>query len=245
VINSPAMSIWLGYDTKETTAFAVARYSIRKYDRYIPIKGLVLDHLQRNGLYYREHEWRMDDDGVKRRYDVISNAPMSTEFSISRFLVPLLAKTGWALFADGDILVRGNIHQLFALGDANKAVMCVKHTYKQSKGYKKDKQLQTIYPRKNWSSVMLFNCDHPLNQKLTVEYINQLPGRELHRFCWLQDEDIGELPPEWNYCVGHTELNREPMLVHFTDGLPDLPGYEDQDYAEEWRAMRPYAVGAL
>jgi hypothetical protein len=243
-LNSPPMSIWLGYDSKETTAFAVAKYSIRKFDRYIPIKGLVLEHLQQEGLYYRQWEWRLDPDGVKRRYDIISNAPMSTEFSISRFLVPALAKTGLALFADSDIILRHNINRLFALADPSKAVMCVKHTYEQSSGFKKDKQIQTIYPRKNWSSVMLFNCDHPSNRKLTIEYVNTCTGKELHRFNWLQDEEIGDLPFEWNYCVGLSKINAEPALVHFTEGLPDVPGYEEQEYADEWKSMRPYAVGA-
>src|SRR5262245_9853754 len=194
-------SIWIGYDRRQAAAFAVARYSISRFDRTIPIFVLVLDRLRRAGLYYRE-EKSVEYSGRKQRWDVISDAPMSTDFSISRFLVPALAKTGFALFCDTDVLVRTNIHRLFSLADPDKAVMCVHHRYAQREGLKMDGQLQTVYERKNWSSVMLFNCDHPSNRVLTVDMVNSIPGRDLHKFCWLTDDEIGELPPEWNYCPG-------------------------------------------
>jgi hypothetical protein len=110
-----------------------------------------------------------------------------------------------------------------------------------------DGQKQTQYPRKNQSSVMLINCDHPANKALTIEAINTLPGRDLHRFAWLDDAEIGELPVECNYLVGVSKLPDGvlPKIVHFTRGLPDMAGYENQDYAEEWRTLMPYAVGAL
>jgi lipopolysaccharide biosynthesis glycosyltransferase len=248
VINSPPMSIWLGYDSNETTAFAVARYSIHRFDRYIPVKGLVLEHLMRDGLYSRPTEYRVNSVGKRQLWDVISDAWMSTEFAISRFLVPTLAKSGWALFADSDVICRQNISRLFDYARNDKAVACVKHQHGVNPGaLKKDAKMQLSYARKNWSSVMLFNCDHPANKRLTVEMVNTVPGRDLHRFCWLQDDEIGELPDEWNYLVRITNLKngKQPALVHFTEGLPDLPGYEQEEYADEWRAMRPYAVGAL
>lgn len=244
--DSPAISIWLGYDSKETTAFAVARYSIRRFNGLIPIYGLVLDHLKWGGLYYRPTDMTVRANGTRQLYDVISDAPMSTEFSITRFLVPSLAKSGLALFADSDILVRANISRLFDMAQPDKAVMVVKHNHVPTSGVKMDGQKQTAYPRKNWSSVMLFNCDHPANKLLTVDMVNSKPGRDLHAFCWLEDNEIGELPPEWNYLNGITKLNgSEPAIVHFTEGLPDMPGYENVEYADDWRAMRPYAVGAL
>ncbi len=246
MINSPAMSIWLGYDQRETTAFAVAKYSIRRFDKYLPIRGLVLDQLRGMGLYNRPIEM-LKRGNARQMWDVISSAPMSTEFSISRFLVPYLAETGWALFADCDILVRANINRLFDLARPDKAVMVVKHDYQQDNGMKMDGQMQTIYPRKNWSSVMLFNCDHPANKRLTVDMVNTALGRDLHRMCWLDDDEIGELPGKWNFLNGHSKLDHgvEPALVHFTEGLPDMPGYEIQPYADEWRELRPFAVGAL
>jgi hypothetical protein len=208
------------------------------------ISGLVLDKLRQEQLY-RRPEKAIQHNGTIQRWDVISDAPMSTDFSISRFLVPTIAGGGWALFCDADIMVRTNIGKLFALADSSKAVMCVHHKYPQKEGLKMDGQLQTVYNRKNWSSVMLFNCDHPANRELTVELVNTLPGRDLHRFCWLDDDEIGELPPEWNYCPGLSPKIDSPSLVHFTNGLPDVPGYENQEFADEWKALEPYAVGAL
>lgn len=160
---------------------------------------------------------------------------MSTEFAISRFLVPYLAGGGWALFMDCDVLVRENLTRLFEIADPRYAVMCVKHNHQPVTTLKMDNQPQIAYPRKNWSSVMLFNCDHPANRELTVGMVNTLPGRDLHRFCWLADNDIGELDPKWNWLAGHSDPSIDPAIVHHTDGSPNMPGYEETPYADEWR----------
>jgi lipopolysaccharide biosynthesis glycosyltransferase len=242
-------SIWLGYDSREVIAFSVARYSIMRFNKRIPIYGLVLDELQKKDWYKRptEVQWhnghRLLIDVPSRRADY--DGRMSTEFAVSRFLVPKLAKSGWALFADSDIMVMDNITKLFELAQRDKAVMVVKHNYAPKETVKKEGQLQTAYPRKNWSSVMLFNCEHPAHNRLTLELINSLPALELHKFFWLEDHEIGELPPRWNYLVGETELDTAPALVHFTRGLPNMPGYEQQEFADEWRRLQPYSVGAL
>ena len=226
------LSIWIGYDPREAAAFAVARASIRRHATIpIPIHGLVLDDLRAKGLYTRPHEQR----GCQL-WDVISDAPCATEFSNSRFLVPHLAGSGWAVFMDCDMLVRANIRELFDLCDPAKAVMVVKHNHQPPEGVKMDGQMQTRYARKNWSSVIAFNASHPANQALTVEMINSLPGRDLHRFCWLEDDLIGDLPVEWNWLAGHSDQSINPKIVHHTEGSPCLPGYEDAPYADEWRA---------
>lgn len=239
------MSVWLGFDPREAAAFAVTRHSIRRRCNLpIPIYGLVLDTLREQGLYWRPTERR---DG--RLWDVISDAPMSTEFAISRFLVPHLVRArmgrlgdspkwaaGWALFLDCDMLALSNIERLFAQADPSKAVMVVKHDHRPSEATKMDGQVQTQYARKNWSSAMLFNVDHPANRKLTVELVNTVPGRDLHRFCWIEDDLIGELDASWNWLVGHSDPEIEPDIAHFTDGIPTMPGYDDCAYAEEWRA---------
>jgi hypothetical protein len=100
-----------------------------------------------------------------------------------------------------------------------------------------DGQQQTQYARKNWSSVMLWNLDHPAHDAVTSELLNSVPGRDLHRFCWLDDELIGALPPAWNYLVGHTRLPdpKDAKLVHFTEGTPDMLGYESCEFSDEWR----------
>lgn len=163
---------------------------------------------------------------------------MATEFAISRFLAPAIARqasgSGWALFMDCDVLVRANLNALQAMLDDDKAVMCVKHDHRPMFNVKMDAQEQAAYPRKNWSSVMAINCDHASNQALTADLVNTLPGRELHRFCWLDDGDIGALPPEWNYLVGHTEGVDDPKLVHWTDGGPWFDGFRTVPYADEW-----------
>ncbi|RWB85926.1 MAG: hypothetical protein EOQ52_20465 [Mesorhizobium sp.] len=229
---SRKQSIWIGFDRREAEAYAVCRHSINRHlIAPIPANGLVLDDLRRKGLYWRPTGRR---DG--RLWDEISQAPMATEFACSRFLVPLLAKSGWALFMDCDMLVRCDLQKLFALADPTKAVMVVKHDHQPRERVKMDGQAQTRYARKNWSSVILWNVDHPAHAALTLDLVNTLPGRDLHRFCWLDDAEIGELEPKWNFLVGHSDPEINPSIVHFTDGIPTMPGYEDCAYADEWRA---------
>lgn len=225
-------SIWLGFDPRESAAFAVARESIKtRLAMRFPVSGVVLDELRTEGLYTRPTEHRLG-----RLWDVISGAHMATEFAISRFLVPHLAQGGWALFMDCDVLARADVGRIFDLADPRYAVMCVKHNQIPLSDTKMDAQAQAAYPRKNWSSVMLFNCDHPSNKRLTVDLINTAPGRDMHRFCWLEDHEIGELPPEWNWLVGHSDPGISPKLVHYTDGGPWLSAFADVPYADEWWA---------
>jgi hypothetical protein len=228
-------SIWLGYDPRETEAFEIARRSIRAHAFACPISPLDLPELRRFGLYTRPTSRR---DGVL--WDDISEAPMSTEFAISRFLTPIMAGSGLALFMDCDVFARHSIDPLFAQceADPSKAVWVVKHDYTPKNGTKMDGQIQTQYARKNWSSVMVFNCAHPSNAKLTVDMINGVPGRDLHRFCWLDDAEIGELHPKWNFLVGITDERIDPVLVHHTNGTPAMDGYEDAPFADEWRYWR-------
>jgi len=133
------------------------------------------------------------------------------------------------------MLVRADISEVFKLADPSKALMCVKHDYQPSTREKMDGQIQTPYARKNWSSFMLFNCDHPANKGLTLDLLNNAPGKELHGFCWLDDNHIGELPQTWNFLVGEHEGN-DPAVAHFTSGIPSMKGYENSQFADEWRA---------
>lgn len=234
-------SIWIGFDPREADAYAVARHSIsRRLTAPIPIRPVILSEMQKLGLYSRE---TIRNDGLL--FDVISEHPMATEFAISRFLVPhLVAKkynsgrspNRWALFMDCDMMIRKNLDMLFAQADPRYAVMVVKHDFRPSSATKMDGQVQSQYNRKNWSSVILFNVDHPANKGLTVELINSVPGRDLHRFCWLEDKDIGELDVKWNYLIGWNTAEQcaDPGIVHFTDGIPTMAGYEGSEYADEW-----------
>ncbi|AZV23763.1 hypothetical protein EJ079_21730 [Mesorhizobium sp. M7A.F.Ce.TU.012.03.2.1] len=231
------MSIWIGWDPREADAYAVARHSIRSHAiAPIPVRGVVLTDLRTGQHYTRptlRHGGRLID--VLSRRDDYDGA-MATEFACSRFLVPKLAKSGWALFMDCDVLVRRDLLALFNQADPSKAVMVVKHDHRPAGTVKMDGQAQTLYARKNWSSVILWNVDHPANAGLTMDLVNSVPGRDLHRFCWLDDSLIGELDPQWNFLVGHSDPAIDPAIVHFTDGVPSMSGYEDCAYADEWRA---------
>lgn len=235
-------SVWIGFDPREVAAFAVAKTTCRQHmTRPVTVRGLVLSKLQSDGLYRRPMEMKASAADRPVMWDVISGAPQSTEHANSRFLVPYLAGGGWAVFTDGDVLFRSNICRLLEKLDTRYAVYCVKHDYEAKPGIKMDGQVQTSYGRKNWSSFMIFNCDHPANRCLTssTDMANTLPGRDLHRFCWLKDDEIGSLDPAWNYLVGETKpAIADPSMVHFTLGVPDMPGYEDVPFADEWRLAR-------
>ena len=234
--------IWIGFDPREAAAFAVARRTLSKnVPRHWPVYGLVLAELQARGLYTRPIEYKPTAADGPLMWDTISDAPMSTEHANARFLVPYLASYGrthhprWALFMDGDMLVKGNVGKLFETLNDNFAVYCVKHQHEPKNTVKMDGQVQTAYSRKNWSSFMFFNLYHESNKCLTPELVNQVPGRDLHRFFWLRDEEIGELDPSWNFLVGHTDPKIQPNVIHWTDGVPNMRGYEKAAYADEWR----------
>jgi lipopolysaccharide biosynthesis glycosyltransferase len=172
----------------------------------------------------------------------------SNAFIYSRFLVPsLCGYQGWAIFADGDMLCRSDIAELIAMRDEYKAVMVAKHDYKSKHPIKYLGAKNDDYPRKNWSSVILWNCGHHQNKKLTPEYVMQATGKQLHRFEHLEDRFIGEIPLEWNWLVNEYEYSPDAKLVHYTIGTPCFEGYQEGDYAQEWwdtyaRAIFPLHV---
>lgn len=229
------LSVFLGYDAHEHAAYEVAKFSIeRRASVPVLVTPLVLSQLSH--VMHRPVERR---DG--RLWCPISEAPMSTEFAISRFCVPFLQQEGWALFADCDVLCLADIAELFALADPHYAVQVVKHEYVPVAGKKMDGQTQTAYPRKNWSSVVLWNCAHHSHARLTHNNLNHWPGRDLHAFKWLDDGEIGELPQEWNWLVGVTqeEIGMSDMLpyaklLHFTLGGPWFPEWAGGPCDELW-----------
>lgn len=241
-------SVWIGFDDREALAFSVARSSIRTYlPNHIHISGVVLNDLIARGWYKRVTETRKLENGVETLWDVISDAPMSTQFAISRFFILKLcevthgkAGSGWAMFVDCDVLALDHLDSLFHLAEQqqDKAMLCVHHQHTVVEGStKKEGQIAVNYGRKNWSSVMLLNRGHPSNKKLTLELLNTVPGRDLHRFCWLDDSEIGSLDVCWNHLAGvEGSQSPNPRIVHFTNGGPWLPQYANIEYADEWRA---------
>ncbi len=222
----------IGYDPREDEVYEVAAHSARRFSagpiNIVPIK---LADLRARGLYTRPTSHK---NGAL--IDDISNAPMSTEFAISRFFINYLAiNAQWVLFTDCDFLFRCDIAELFDYADDKYAVLCVHHQHNPNETIKMDNQLQTKYNRKNWSSMMLWNTRHPAHQNLTIEMLNTLPGRDLHRFCWLQDEEIGQMPHIYNWLEGTHNPADNPKVIHYTRGGPWFADYQHVAFANEWR----------
>ena len=217
--------IFVGWDRREPEAFDVAKFSLeRRASIPVSVVPIKLDVLRARGLYRRE-----------------ADPLASTEFTYSRFLTPTLAGfSGWALFCDCDFLWRADIAELIDRTVKPKALYCVQHDYRPKEKTKMDGAVQTNYPRKNWSSLMLFNCDHPAVRSLTPGLVNLESGAHLHRMQWVADTDIGALPVEWNWLEGWNErpVHGTPNVVHFTRGGPWFEQWQNVDYGDLWCAER-------
>ena len=210
--------IFIGYDPRESIAYNVLCHSIQtRASEPVAITPLKLSQL--GGLMWRE------------RHNL-----QSTDFSFSRFLTPYLSGfEGWSLFMDCDMLVLRDIAELWILRDDRFAVQCVKHDHQPAENTKFLNQPQTKYEKKNWSSVMLFN--NAKCSTLTPDYVNTTTGLDLHRFNWLDSDDlIGDLPHGWNHLVDYdpTVLLEEVSNLHFTSGGPYFEEYETCSYADIW-----------
>lgn len=214
------MKIFIGWDSREDIAYKVCKSSILTRQANANIIPLKQHKLKSQDMYWRD-------------VDMLA----SSEFTFTRFLVPeLMNYNGWALFIDCDVILTVDIKELFDLADNRYAVMCVKHNYTVKEGIKMDGRKQQMYPRKNWSSVMLFNCSHPSNKLLNKNLVNDpnITGAYLHRFSWLKDEEIGSLPHTWNYLVGVYSDIKLPKLIHYTEGGPWFDHYKDCEYSNYW-----------
>ncbi len=159
----------------------------------------------------------------------------SNSFIYSRFLTPYLYDfSGWAIFADGDMVCNEDIAMLWSLKDDTKAVIVVQHDYQTKASQKYLGNKNENYPRKNWSSVILWNCSHPKNKTLTPSFISGKSGAFLHRFQWLDDDDIGILPVEWNWLAIEYENNYKANLIHYTLGTPCFMDYQKTNMADLW-----------
>lgn len=225
--------VYIGFDQREKLAYDVCRYSIlHNTHEDIEIIPLVHKELRRQGWFKRP--WMVNAyDG--NWVDLIDGKGFSTEFSHTRFLVPALnGYKGMALFMDCDMVWDTNIKELIALADNKYAVQCVKHNHRPPEGKKMDGCEQARYPRKNWSSFMIFNCNHPANRFLTPEYVSTQPGGEMHAFSWLEDYQIGALPVEYNWIEGVSPAVEKPKVVHYTEGGPWWRAYNEVAYSDMW-----------
>jgi hypothetical protein len=174
----------------------------------------------------------------------------SNNFTKLRYAVAALCDfRGWACFADGaDMLVRSDLAELWRMREAWYAVQCVKHEYEPTPTKYVGTELEgpnTAYPRKNWSSLFLMDCGHYMNRVLTYKFIAQQSGQYLHRFSWLPDERIGEIPKEWNYIVGEQNQEGPAKIAHHSLGIPGFKYYAQSEYADEWRDHYVAAIQGL
>ena len=209
-------NVYIGYDSSQDIASQVCEYSIKQ-----------------NNLNAKVNLIKQKDiPEYNRDIDPLS----TTEFTFTRFLVPFLTGyKGWAVFCDCDFLWKCDIADLFDLADDSKAVMVVKHDYTPNSLIKMNNKPQHIYPRKNWSSMILWNCSHPSNAILTPKLINKAEAGYLHQFRWLKDEEIGELDKTWNWLVGYYS-NDTPKAIHYTDGGPWLD--ISSEYSNDWLNLK-------
>ena len=209
------INVFVGFDQLEAIAYLVFGQSVLEKTTSL-INFTPLAHQNLN--FFKNH-----DDG-------------SNKFIYSRFLTPFLNEySGWAIFADGDMVCNHDITELWNLKDPSKAVQVVKHEYKTKKTVKYLGNKNEDYPRKNWSSLVLWNCEHPANKILTPEFIQDKPGSFLHRFSWLDDSQIGELPIEWNWLAIEYPNNPAAKIIHYTLGTLCFKEYSTTSQADIWQ----------
>lgn len=231
--------VWIGTDSREEIAYQVCKRSIeRRTSEPVYIRPLRQKALRYVGLYTRGSHL---DNGVL--VDDIDGKPFSTEFAFTRFLVPALQQyEGWAIFCDCDFLFRADIRELWELRDDRYAVMVVQHDHKPQDDTKMDGAVQEHYARKNWSSLILWNCEHPDNQNLSPEVVSQATGGSLHAFNWT--DNAGDLPHGWNFLEGRecekcaALEDKDIKVVHYTRGGPWFEGWQNVEYAKDWEEER-------
>lgn len=213
--------IFIGYDHREAIAYHVCVNSIiRQSSEPVSLNPLSLNLLR----------------GYKEKHTDGSN-----HFIYSRFLVPhFMNYKGWAIFIDGDMILRTDIKELWDRREEDKAVMVVKHDYKTRMPVKYLGAKNEDYPRKNWSSVILWNCEHPANRILTTDFVQNATGAQVHRFSWLTDDQIGKLPIEWNWLPDEFGSNENAKLLHYTLGTPSFHEFANTPMGDEWHRERIY-----
>lgn len=208
--------IFIGYDKREARAFDVCKFSIEQRSE-IKVNKLFSEDIK---LYNRD--W---------------GEPQSTDFTFTRFWVPFLSDfKGWSFFVDCDFLFLEDPLKILDSIDADKAVYVVKHPgYIPNSQIKMDGIAQHRAYRKNWASFILFNNEHPKNQRLVPDFLNNhRPGLDFHQLRWLDDEDIGSLSLEWN-CLDDYYMLDNPKAIHYTDGGPWFDDYTETTYSQLWQ----------
>ena len=219
--------VFIGFDEKEVVSYNVLQHSINSRST-LPISITQINLRQLKGIFIRER-----------------NILQSTDFSFYRFLTPYLCNyQGWAIFMDCDMLFLDDITKLWNLRDDKYAVMCVRHDYKATLEKKFLNNIQTNYKKKNYSSLMLINCNKC--RALTPECVNSASGLELHQFKWLKsDDEIGAIDKRWNYLVDEYEFDGDMSKIsnlHYTNGGPYFEKDKNCRFAKEWIEERKSAL---
>ena len=208
------INVFIGFDEGEKVSYHILSESIRRQSSVpVSITPLCLSNIPE---FKRELQ-----------------PNQSTEFAFSRFLVPYLSDyKGWSLFLDSDMMFRDDIKNLWDMIDKDKSIMCCKHDYVPKQNVKFRGAKNEPFPKKNWSSFMLMN-NHRCKM-LSKEYVETATCLELNQFKWTHEENVGELPLEWNWLVGEYDYNKNAKNVHWTLGGPYFKDYAKSDYADEW-----------
>lgn len=182
------LRIFIGIDERQPIAYHVLVSSIqRRASKPVAITPLILDQLpmKRRGL---------------------------TSFTYSRYLVPYLCNyEGQALFIDSDMLLLGDIAELFDSGTGDSVDVV---PFAGNFAFERP-------------SVMLFNCAEC--RDLTPELIETGTPQD---FSWAKS--VGKLSALWNHLVGYAPYNPDAKLIHYTQGVPGYKECRRCDYAQEW-----------
>jgi len=223
------IKVYVGYDPRDHDAYRVCEYTLKLHAsgpvEVIPLKDW---ELRASGHYWRSY--RVDERG--QMWDDRDNKPFSTQFSFTRFAVPLMEKNSqdWVIFCDADMMFRDDIYKVLDEVDT-KALYCVQHQHQPTEKVKMDGVLQSKYSRKNWSSFMVMKPSRITN--MTPFALNNWDGSSLHGLRWVDDGMIGALDKRWNMLVGYDEIDN-PANVHFTLGTPDMSHYTPSQWDGEW-----------
>ena len=206
----------VGFDQREAVAYHTFVQSVVEKSS-IPVRFLPLN-MNSLSSYSETH-----NDG-------------SNDFIYSRFLVPFLVGfKGWVIYADGDMICVEDIKKLWNLRNDKFAVQVVQHNYETKVTEKYWGNKNENYPRKNWSSLVLWNCEHEKHKILTPDFIQKQTGAFLHRFSWLEDKDIGNIDTKWNWLALEYEEKDDVNLIHYTIGTPCFKEYNDKPFSSYWK----------
>lgn len=227
------MKVFIGWDSREDIAYEVCKHSIVKRNSTVDVIPLKQKELRETEVFTRD-------------FDKLS----STEFTFTRFLVPhIMEYKGWAIFCDCDIIFQIDVEEIFKQANDEYAVMVVKHDYTPPPGEKMDGQTQHPYPRKNWSSVILWNCGHPSNAKMSAAVVNNMAktGEYFHRFQWLKDSEIGSLSHEYNWLVGWYKTPKDgyPKVIHYTEGGPWFRNCTHVEFGAVWEQEKASYIESI